>query len=209
MKQDKKHPISLVMDDGTIPPTKGEGVVYKFRSGNTDQREYYLWEVEGYNNEAFYTFSEYPMSDVMDDIKNIYAGEEWFEPDDMDEILENGYDVNRVSIFVENNYKLPYQEVYLENGRVFAHDEESDKDRELVRIRIAARGMDGIDEEASFYIFTRNAVWNKPMIMNLLAGMDSKVPHNFRMKCDKIWQNIMETDDYAFEVEDVYVLSTV
>ena len=203
----KAHPLSLVMNDGTIPSKSG--VVYKFRSGYTEYREFWLWEVEGYNDEAFYTFSPYPDDSVMDDLKDIYAGEDWFDPDEMDEVLVNGYDVNKVCIYVENTYNLPYQNITLENGRVFAHDEETGKERELIKAHFIVQDNDGNWEELSFFLFTRNTIWTKPMILNLLGVMDSKVPQPVREKANRLYQYILNGNDYEFRAEDVYVLSTI
>lgn len=202
-----EQPLSLVMNDGTIPSKSG--IVYKFRSGHTCMKNVWLWEVEGYNNEAFYVFGEYPTNDIMDDIKELYAGEDWFDPDEMDEVLVNGYDVNNVCIYVENTYKLPYQDITLENGRVFAHDEETGKERELIKARFIVQDNDGNWEELSFFLFTRNTIWTKPMVLNLLGGMDSKVPQAVREKANRLYQYILNGNDYEFRAEDVYVLSTV
>ena len=205
----KAHPLSLVMNDGTIPSS--DGVVYKFRSGYTEYKDFWLWEVEGYDNVAFYVFSPYPDDSVFEDIKDIYAGEDWFDPDEMDMALREGYDVNKVEIWAEKNYKLPYQEITLENGHIYAHDEETGAYRELVKVTASYDGVDG----CSFYIFARGVPenYNYAMFSNLLDMADCKVPENakdsWRMFIHGIMAKKGNLGDIKIRTENVFVLGCV
>lgn len=205
MNEIKETPVSLVMKDGVIPSE--DGVTYKFRHGTN--KEVWLWEIEGYDNEAFYVFSYYPTTGVMDDIKDMYAGEEWFDPYEMDEIISSGYDINPVWIAYENGYKLPYQNISLRDGRIYAHDEETGKDRELIRMRIYVKDDGGNDVEVSFYMFSRYQVINKAIIMNLLSSADSKLPRFLYRKMAMVLSFIRKGNDFWVVPEDVYVLSEV
>ena len=205
MSEIKETPVSLVMNNGVIPSS--DGVTYKFRHG-TD-KEIWLWEVEGYSYESFYTFSHYPTNDVLDNIKEMYMGEEWFDPDEMDEVTVNGYDINPVWIAYEYGYNIPYQNVTLRDGRVYAHDDETGKDRELIRMRVFAKDDNGIEEEVSFYMFSKYQVLNKAIIMSLLSSADSKLPRFLYRKMSRILSLIRKGNDFWAVPEDVYVLSEV
>ena len=202
------EPLSLVFaNSGTIP--SDDGVAYCIRDGL--KRDVFLWKVEGYNDSEgavpVYTLSDYPDDDVFDGIKECYAGEDWFDEQQLDEYLSEGYDVDKVVICIENHYKLPYQELYYENGRILAHDEETGRDRELVRVRLKYKN-DKYSNICSFMMLAPGQDMNIAQFTSIICGLDSKVPKNLRDHLNRVREFIMENGDNDLEVkvEDVYVL---
>lgn len=202
-----KKKLSLIMNE----PAFNEGVVYQFKPVGEGLDKFRLWDIDGESGMGFYLVSDYPTDDVMDDVKDINAGEDWFDEAEMDCSLAQGYDVYPVQIWAENNYKLPYQEITLEDGRIMAHDTETGIDRELARVRVMYKGEDRF----SFFILVRGngGDMNFSSVCRILNLADSKTPA-YMKRC---WQGLLNEvsknngtiRDIKIITEDMYVLSTV
>ena len=203
---EEERALSLVMNNGTTPSS--DGVVYKFRDGFCDN--VWIWEITNNEDwgEGFYVLSQYPDDDVLDHVKYMYQDYDWFDSTEMDEMLENGYNVNPITIWYEKNYKLPYQEVTIHNGHVYAHDEETGTERELVKVLVMVQDDFGNWKGADFLMFakTKSVPMNMPMVMSMLSSMDSKVPKNMYNLFSEFAGYIRAGHDYEVEVQDVFVL---
>lgn len=203
-------------DNGTIPSSHGEGVVYKFTS--EDKKDCQLWqcykypdgqwndEGEAYTQhyERYYVLSYFPTYQTQEKFATDHMNEEWF---DYDEFLMNlahkGDEVSVVPIFAEAAaYKLPYQQFYLEKGHVYAYDQEHDITRELVRIEV--KDKESHELKFGFFTLSRSERWTLPMVGNLLESQDSKMPLKWR----NYWIPLIRENWEYLEVEckDVFVL---
>lgn len=203
---EEERGLSLVMNSGVIPSP--DGVSYMIRDGYCDN--VWVWEVSSSDDwgESFYILSDYPNDNIFDHVKYMYRDYDWFDPEEFDEMLKDGYDVNMVQIYYENNYKLPYQALTIRNGHIYAYDEEMKVERELCRMRLACQDDDGNWNEFSFMMLVRErpVIYNRAMIMSLLNSYDSKVPKNQIELMNKFHSWLQNGNDYEFKIEDVFVL---
>ena len=212
-----KKMLSLAyMNNGTIPPSYGEGVVYKFKSENN--KECQLWqckkESDGQWNddgeaylheyERYYVLSYFPTYKTQQNYADEHMNEDWFDYDEfLINMARNGDKISAVPIFIESAaYKLPYQQFYLEKGHIYAYDQESGITRELVRIEVKDKSTK--DLMFAFFTLSRSENWTVPMVANLLDSQDCKMP----MKWRENWVPSMRDNfpNIMVECQDVFVL---
>lgn len=198
------EPLSLVFArNDTIP--SDDGVVYNLRDGL--HREIFLWGLNTFDDEndkqPIYMLSEYPTNEVIDKIRDKYKDEDWFDDELLVERLARGYYINRVNIYIENNYLLPYQELEYENGHVIAYDEKNECERELVRVSLWYEG----ENYGSFFMLSRGQDMDLAQYLSVISHYDSKIPTTVRNNWDVLRSMIEKWDTKKIEikVEDVYV----
>lgn len=203
------------MSNGTIPPSHGEGCVYKLVDSKAKQ--FQIWEChkesdgqydengQGYlhNYEPYYVLGYFPSRENVTKLANDLEQE--YEEFDYDEFLMNiasPTEVHSLPIFIEQaSALLPFQDWWVEDGRVYARDEKSQIVRELVRIEVWNKG----EFEFKFFTLIRSGDthWNFAKLANVVYGQDSKMPLKVREEWNTIlvrWSETLEV-----KVEDVYV----
>lgn len=220
MSNDRINLALHFMNSGTIPPSHGEGVVYRLTCENNVSRQVWLCHKEAdgqYDDEGrgylqkyppYYILTYFPTSEVQEKVFEKYMNEDWF---DYDEALINKVHqgsgtpdyVGSLPICLEPAcVRLPYLDWYIEKGHIYAEGEGIT--RELVEIVCEYNDESGVYHYFHLYVLSRSEPWNWSQVANLISSQDSKLPLDWRNNWLEALRRYQKT--IKITVNEVYVL---